>query len=112
MSGKNRNRFESLLGVWTNQYIYKTSWVSLPAKQAITDSRLFLVCVLTGVILIFQNLCQSQEGYCGFNDRDDRMGEKIKTHKKSLDQNLTPQISHSEFLSHKNLFAELHGWDM
>ena len=36
----------------------------------------------------------------------------IKTHKKSLDQNLTPQISHSEFLSHKNLFAELHGWDM
>ena len=25
------------------------------------------------------------------SDRDDRMGEKIKTHKKSLDQNLTPQ---------------------
>ena len=46
------------------------------------------------------------------SDRDDGMGEKIKTHKKSLDQNLTPQISHSEFLSHKNLFAELHGWDM
>ena len=46
------------------------------------------------------------------SDRDDAMGEKIKTHKKSLDQNLTPQISHSKFLSHKNLFAELHGWDM
>ena len=30
MSEKNRNRFESPLGVWT-----KTSWTSLPAKQAI-----------------------------------------------------------------------------
>ena len=35
MSGKNRNRFESLLGVWTNP-VYKTSWASLPAKQAVT----------------------------------------------------------------------------
>jgi len=40
------------------------------------------------------------------------MGEKIKTHKKSLNQNLTPKKSHAEFLSHKNLFAELHDWDM
>ena len=35
MSGKNRNRFESPLSVWTNP-VYKTSWASLPAKQAIT----------------------------------------------------------------------------
>ena len=35
MSGKNSNRFESLLGVWTNP-VCKTSWASLPAKQAIT----------------------------------------------------------------------------
>ena len=34
MFGKNRNRLESLLSVWTNP-IYKTSGVSLPAKQAI-----------------------------------------------------------------------------
>ena len=32
---KNRNRLESPLGVWTNP-VYKTSWSSLPAKQAIT----------------------------------------------------------------------------
>ena len=35
MSGKNRNNFESLLGLWTNP-VYKTSWASLPAKQAVT----------------------------------------------------------------------------
>ena len=35
MSGKNRNRFESLLSVWTNP-VYKTSWASFPAKQAAT----------------------------------------------------------------------------
>ena len=34
MSGKNRNRFEYPLCVWTNP-VYKTSWASLPAKQAI-----------------------------------------------------------------------------
>ena len=35
MFGKNRNRLESLLGVWTNP-VYKTSWASLRAKQALT----------------------------------------------------------------------------
>ena len=35
MSGKNRNGFESPLGVWANP-VYKTSWASLPAKQAVT----------------------------------------------------------------------------
>ena len=35
MSGKNRNHFESPLSVWTNP-VYKTSWASLPAKQAVT----------------------------------------------------------------------------
>ena len=38
MSSKNCNRLESVespLGVWTNP-VYKTSWASLPAKQAIT----------------------------------------------------------------------------
>ena len=35
MSGKNRNCFESELGVWTKP-VYKTSWASLPAKQATT----------------------------------------------------------------------------
>ena len=35
MSGKNHNRFEWLLGVWTNP-VYKTSWASLPTKQAVT----------------------------------------------------------------------------
>ena len=35
MFGKNRNRLESPLGVWANP-VYKTSWASLPAKQAIT----------------------------------------------------------------------------
>ena len=35
MSGKNRNRFESLHGVWTNP-VYKTSWAPLSAKQAVT----------------------------------------------------------------------------
>ena len=68
---------------------------------------------MIGVILIFQSLCQSGGGGGGTvdsSDRDGRMEAKIKTHKKSLDQNLTPQKSHAEFLSHKNLFAELHGW--
>ena len=37
MSGKNRDHFESPLSVWTNP-VYKTSWESLPAKQAITVS--------------------------------------------------------------------------
>ena len=36
------------------------------------------------------------------SDRDDQMEAKIKTKKKSLDQNLTPKKSHAEFLSHKN----------
>ena len=40
MSGKNRNRFESPLGVWTNP-VYKTSRVSLPAKQAINAKLLY-----------------------------------------------------------------------
>ena len=35
MSGKNRNRLEWQLSVWTN-LVHKTSWTSLPAKQAIT----------------------------------------------------------------------------
>ena len=35
MSGKNCNCLELQLGVWTNP-VYKTSWASLPAKQAIT----------------------------------------------------------------------------
>ena len=35
MSGKNRNRFESLLGVWANP-VNKTSRASLPAKHAVT----------------------------------------------------------------------------
>ena len=52
-------------------------------------------------------------GTVDLSDRDDQsIGGKIKTHKKSLDQNLSPKKSHAEFLSHKNLFAELHGWDM
>ena len=37
MFGKNRNRLELQLGVWTNP-VYKTSWASLPAKQAVTAS--------------------------------------------------------------------------
>ena len=50
------------------------------------------------------------------SDRDDRMGAKIKTPKnplgfkqnpkKSLDQNLSPQKSHAEFLSHNKNFQE------
>ena len=43
-------------------------------------------------------------------DMDDWMGAKIKNQKKlkkSLDQNLTPQKSHAEFMSHKDVFAEL-----
>ena len=52
-------------------------------------------------------------GTVDLSDRDDQsIGGKIKTYKKSLDQNLSPKKSHAEFLSHKNLFAELHGWDM
>ena len=35
MFGKNRNHLELPLGVWTNP-VYKTSWASLPAKQAVT----------------------------------------------------------------------------
>ena len=35
VSENNHNHFELPLGVWTN-LVYKTSWVSLPAKQAIT----------------------------------------------------------------------------
>ena len=35
MFGKNRNRLELPLGVWTNP-VYKTSRVSLSAKQAVT----------------------------------------------------------------------------
>ena len=61
MSGKNCNCLELQLGVWTNP-VYKTSWASLPAKQAITvgSSLGFNVKLLhvIGVILIFQSLCQ------------------------------------------------------
>ena len=60
ISGENRNRFESPLGVWTNP-VYKISWASLPAKQAITvgsSSGLKWSCYMTGVILIFQSVCQ------------------------------------------------------
>ena len=35
MPGKNRNRLELPLGLWKNS-VCKTSWASLPAKQAIT----------------------------------------------------------------------------
>ena len=60
MSGENRNRLESPLGVWTNP-VYKTSWASLPAKQPITvgsSSGLTWSCYMIGVILIFQSVCQ------------------------------------------------------
>ena len=70
---------------------------------------------MTGVIWSSKAYAVPGEGGGGTvdsSDRDDRMEAKIKTHKKSLDQNLTPQKSHAKFLSHKNLFAELHGWDM
>ena len=39
ISGENRNRFESPLGVWTNP-VCKISWASLPAKQAINEKLL------------------------------------------------------------------------
>ena len=60
MSGENRNRLESPLGVWTNP-VYKISWASLPAKQAITvgsSSGLTWSCYMIRVILIFQSVCQ------------------------------------------------------
>ena len=60
MSGENRNHLESPLGVWTNP-VYKISWASLPAKQAITvgsSSGLTWTCYMIGVILIFQSVCQ------------------------------------------------------
>ena len=60
MSGKNCNHLELQLSVWTNP-VFKTSWASLPAKQAITvgSSSSFNVKLLQviGVILIFQSLC-------------------------------------------------------
>ena len=53
------------------------------------------------------------------SDRDVRMGAKIKTQKiplgfkqnpkKSLDQNLSPQKSHAEFLTHKKFQKALNG---
>ena len=60
MSGENRNRLESPLGVWTNP-VYKISCTSLPAKQALTvgsSSGLTWSCYMIGVILIFQSVCQ------------------------------------------------------
>ena len=49
------------------------------------------------------------------SDGNDRMGAKIKTPKKLLDQELTPKKSHAEFPSLKKfgctLFAEQRGWD-
>ena len=36
------------------------------------------------------------------SDRDDQMGAKVKTPKKSLDENLTPKKSLANFPSHKN----------
>ena len=48
-------------------------------------------------------------------DGNDRMGAKIKTPKKLLDQELTPKKSHAEFPSLRKfgctLFAEQRGWD-
>ena len=66
ISGENRNRFESPLGVWTNP-VYKISWASLPAKQAITvgsSSVLKWSCYMIGVILIFQSVCQKNTFAC------------------------------------------------
>ena len=40
------------------------------------------------------------------SDRDDRIGAKIKTQKKSLDQNLFPKKSHAEFLCHNKNFQK------
>ena len=60
MSGKNRNRLESPLGVWTNP-VYKTSWASLAAKQAVTvgsSSGLTWSCYMIGAVLSFQSVCQ------------------------------------------------------
>ena len=116
MSRKNRNRFESPLGVWTNQYTKPPEYLCLLNKllQYVVSSLGFnskllhdwsnidlpkLVPVPGGVLWI--QVTGMIKG-----------GKKIKTHKKSLDQNLTPKKSHAEFLSHKNLFAELYSWDM
>ena len=47
------------------------------------------------------------------SDRDDQMGAKVKTPKKSLDENLTPKKSLANFPSHKNFqsnySARIHG---
>ena len=47
------------------------------------------------------------------SDRDDQMGAKVKTPKKSLDENLTPKKSLANFASHKNFqsnySARIHG---
>ena len=40
------------------------------------------------------------------SDRDDRIGGKNQTPKKSLDQNLPPKKSHAEFPSHYKNFQE------
>ena len=40
MSGKNRNRYESPIGVWKNP-VCKTSWTSLPVKQGITVGSIY-----------------------------------------------------------------------
>ena len=49
------------------------------------------------------------------SDGNDRMGAKIKTQKKLLDQELTPKKSHAEFPSLRKfgctLFAEQRSWD-
>ena len=49
------------------------------------------------------------------SDGNDRMAAKIKTPKKLLDQELTPQKSHAEFPSLRKfgctLFAEQRSWD-
>ena len=67
MSVKNRNRLVSPLGVWTNP-VYKTSWASLPDKQAITvgsSSGLTWSCYMIGVVSSFQSVCQKNLfGWC------------------------------------------------
>ena len=63
ISGKKRNPLESPFSVWTKP-VYKTSWATLPAKQALTvGSSLDLMwsCYMIGVILIFQSICQKNK---------------------------------------------------
>ena len=87
---------------WQNARFMKNSWWKfLISYQKVHEQCLILLCFQGDVVCTYLIYCiQHPEGVLQISsDGDDRMGAKIKTKKKSMDQKLTLKKSHAEFPS-------------